>query len=85
MTASSSWAGMSTANRVAEPGTRFGRRAVATHADAVSTVRYPSGTANAARDTPSDTATTESGPERRARRRPGTGTSLDRCGRKSAQ
>ena len=85
MTASSSWAGMSTAKRVAVPGARFGRRAVATQADAVSTVRYPTGTASTTRDAPSAAATTESGPGRRTHRRPGTGTSLDRCGRTLAQ
>ena len=56
MTASSSCAGMrigEAASRV--PGRAGGRRrAVATQADAVSTVRYPSGTASTARDAPSD-------------------------------
>src|SRR5262245_27782199 len=64
---------MSTAKRVAVPGARFGRRAVATQAEAVSTVRYPIGTPSTRRDAPSDAATTESGPGRRTRRRPGTG------------
>src|SRR5215217_913791 len=71
MTASSSCAGISTAKRVADPGARFARRTVATHADAVRKVRYPTGTASARRNAPRAAAAMERG--RRARRRPGTG------------